>query len=92
MEWTFENTISSENELRELIGYPSEIVSKKTIDHIDHHSRSFIEQSPFITIATSDSQGNFDVSPKGDPAGFVKILNESVEEAKKEKDEVACYS
>ena len=78
MEWTFENTISSENELRELLGYPSEIVTKKTIDHIDQHSRSFIEQSPFITIATSDSQGNFDVSPKGDPAGFVKILNEKL--------------
>ena len=78
MEWTFENTISSENELREILGYPSEIVTRKTIDHIDEHCRNFIEKSPFITIATSDSKGNFDVSPKGDPAGFVKILSDKL--------------
>lgn len=78
MEWTFENTISSEAELRELLGYPSEIVTRKTIAHIDDHCRNFIEKSPFITIATSDSEGNFDVSPKGDPAGFVKILSDKL--------------
>jgi uncharacterized protein len=75
MEWTFENVIATEQELREIMGYPSEIVTRKTIDYIDAHCKSFIEQSPFITIATSDLRGNFDVSPKGDPAGFVKILN-----------------
>jgi PPOX class probable FMN-dependent enzyme len=75
MEWNFEKAITSENELREIMGYPSEIVTRKTIDHIDEHCRSFIEKSPFITIATSDKSGNFDVSPKGDPAGFVKILS-----------------
>lgn len=78
MEWTFDNTINSENELREILGYPSEIVTRKTIDHIDTHCRGFIEKSPFITIATSDMHGNFDVSPKGDPAGFVKILSDKL--------------
>jgi PPOX class probable FMN-dependent enzyme len=75
MEWTFEKVINSEQELRELMGYPSEIVTRKTINYIDEHCRSFIESSPFITIATSDLKGNLDVSPKGDPAGFVKILS-----------------
>ncbi|MCE7056775.1 pyridoxamine 5'-phosphate oxidase family protein [Algoriphagus sp. AGSA1] len=78
MDWTFEHIISSENELREILGYPSEIVTRKTIDHIDDHCRSFIEKSPFITIATSDLGGNFDVSPKGDPPGFVKILDDKM--------------
>lgn len=78
MDWTFESIISTEEELREIMGYPSELVARKTIDHIDDHCRSFIEKSPFITIATSDRSGNFDVSPKGDPAGFVKILNNKV--------------
>ena len=72
----FESIITSEEQLRETLGYPSEIVTRKTISYIDEHCRSFIEKSPFITIATSDSEGNMDVSPKGDPAGFVKILDE----------------
>lgn len=72
----FENIITSEEQLRATLGYPSEIVTRKTINYIDEHCRSFIEKSPFITIATSDLEGNMDVSPKGDPAGFVKILDE----------------
>lgn len=78
MEWAFKQTITSVEELREIMGHPTEIVTRKTIDYIDEHCRSFIENSPFITIATSDSKGNFDVSPKGDPAGFVKILNDRI--------------
>lgn len=74
MEWTFEKTITTEKELRDIMGYPTEIVTRKTIKHIDEHCKSFIENSPFIAIATSDASGNLDVSPKGDPAGFVKIL------------------
>lgn len=75
MEWKF---VSTEEELREIMGYPSDIVTRKTINYVDEHSRMFIEQSPFITIATSDLNGNFDVSPKGDPAGFVKILSDTM--------------
>ncbi len=76
MNLKFENIISSEKELREIMGHPNEIVLNKTIDYIDDNCRKFIDKSPFITIATSDSNGSFDVSPKGDPAGFVKILND----------------
>lgn len=72
----FENIVKSENELRAILGYPNEIVTRKTINYIDEHCLKFIENSPFITIATSDLEGNFDVSPKGDPAGFVKILDD----------------
>lgn len=78
MNWTFHKTITTEAALRDLMGYPSDIVTRKTINYIDEHCRSFIEKSPFITIATSDAHGNFDVSPKGDPAGFVKILSDTV--------------
>jgi len=78
MEWSFENVITTEEELRGILGHPNEIVLRKTINHIDENCRSFIENSPFITIASSDSEGNFDVSPKGDPAGFVKILSDKL--------------
>jgi uncharacterized protein len=78
MEWKFEKPITTETELRAIMGYPSEIVTRKTINYIDEHCKRFIEQSPFITIATSDTNGNFDVSPKGDPAGFVKVLGDKM--------------
>lgn len=78
MELTFEKVISTEKELRDIMGYPSEIVTRKTINHIDEHCKSFIKKSPFIAIATSDLSGNLDVSPKGDPGGFVKILSDKV--------------
>lgn len=47
----------------------------KILDHIDDLCRVWIERSPFLTIATVDADGNVDVSPKGDPAGFVKVLD-----------------
>lgn len=73
---TFKDPITTEAQLRQILGYPTEIVTKKTINFIDSHCQSFIEKSPFITIATSDLDGNMDVSPKGDPPGFVKILDQ----------------
>jgi PPOX class probable FMN-dependent enzyme len=78
MESTFEKIITTEEELRDIMGHPTEIVTRKTINYIDEHCRNFIEKSPFITIATSDLDRNFDVSPKGDPAGFVKILSDKM--------------
>lgn len=76
MDWTFNEIISNESELREIMGHPNELVTRKTIDFIDDNCNSFIEQSPFIIIGSSDLQGNFDLSPKGDPPGFVKVLND----------------
>lgn len=54
--------------------YPSQ--TSKFIDRIDDHIRVWIEHSTFMTMATVDANGNMDVSPKGDPAGFVKILDD----------------
>ncbi len=78
MELRFEKTIITEKELCEIMGYPSEILTRKIISYIDEHCKSFIEKSPFFTIATSDLNGNLDVSPKEDPAGFVKILSDKI--------------
>lgn len=50
--------------------------TSKLIDKIDQHIRAWIEQSTFLTMATVDGSGNMDVSPKGDPAGFVTILDD----------------
>jgi len=73
----FKKVIKTEEELRDIMGYPSETVKQKTINYIDSNSELFINRSPFIMIASSDLNGNFDISPKGDPSGFVKVLNKN---------------
>ena len=42
---------------------------------LDRHAQAFIARSPFICLGTQDLQGRADVSPRGDPAGFVKVLD-----------------
>ena len=69
--------ISSESELRELVGLPSDTVLMKISDRLNELTRQFIEQSPFVCLATSMPDGGLDISPKGDPAGFVRILDET---------------
>lgn len=73
----FENIISSEDELRTLLGYPSELVQNKVIYHLDEHCLEFISKSPFLLMATSDNNGMCDVTPRGDSPGFVMVLNET---------------
>jgi uncharacterized protein len=69
-------TIDDEAALRALLGAPSEVVQKKVADHLTPISRKIIERSPFVCLATSDAAGRCDVSPRGDPAGFVRILDD----------------
>lgn len=69
--------IESEAELRELLGEPSALVVSKVVSRLNPVTRRFIECSPFLCLASSDRAGNCDVSPRGDPRGFVRILDES---------------
>lgn len=68
--------ISTEAELREILGHPTEVVQSKIADRLNHLTRQFIERSPFMCVATASADGGLDVSPRGDPAGFVRILDE----------------
>ena len=61
--------------LRELYGQPSEGAIAKEIDYVHPHYRRMIEASPFMVMATSGPDG-LDVSPRGDPAGFVVVEDE----------------
>lgn len=67
--------ITSLDQVRAVIPneYPSQ--TGKIIDHIDTFVQAWIERSPFVTIGTYDRRGNVDVAPKGDPAGFVKVID-----------------
>ena len=62
--------------VRAAIGEPSELVEAKILSSLDRHCRSFIERSPFVLVATMGLDGGADVSPRGDPAGFVRILDD----------------
>jgi uncharacterized protein len=72
----FRDVVTSADELRALIGEPSEIAVKKQVATIDVHCREFIGRSPFVLLATSDAAGRCDVSPKGDAPGFVQVLDD----------------
>ena len=74
--YAFEDVVSDQDALRELIGFPGQGAIDKELTTIDPHSKNFIENSPFVLMATSSITGELDASPKGDPAGFVKVLNE----------------
>jgi hypothetical protein len=63
-------------QLRELLGEPTELVRRKIADRLNPLTRQFIERSPFVVVATGRPDGGLDVSPRGDPAGFVRILDE----------------
>ncbi|MGE3703350.1 MAG: pyridoxamine 5'-phosphate oxidase family protein [Hyphomicrobiaceae bacterium] len=71
----FDEVISSRERLREVMGMPNHRVASKVIDHIDDICRRFIAASPFAVIATRGKDGRLDQSPKGDPAGFVTVLD-----------------
>ena len=68
--------IQTEAQLRALIGEPAGLTCAKISDRLNPMTRLFIERSPFVCFATSDRAGNCDLSPRGDPAGFVHILDE----------------
>ncbi len=70
------DVVTSEAQIREVIPGEFESQTGKFLDHIDPLCRAWIEKSTFITIATYDSAGGVDVSPKGDPAGFVKVVDD----------------
>jgi uncharacterized protein len=71
-----ESVITSEDALRSLIGEPAAVVCSKVTDRLNPLTRRYIERSPFMMIATADDRGTCDLSPRGDPAGFVRILDD----------------
>jgi uncharacterized protein len=71
-----DQTIDDEATLRALLGEPAAVVCAKVVDRLNPLTRQFIERAPFVCLATADADGNCDVSPRGDPPGFVRILDD----------------
>lgn len=68
--------VTTAQELRELLGPVGERARSKERPALTEWDRQWLAASPLCLIATSDDQGNCDVSPKGDPPGFAQVLDE----------------
>ena len=70
------NEVTTVDELRAIVGHPIEAVAKKVSDRLSGAHRLWLAHSPLGFVATTDAQGRVDVSPKGDPPGFVHVLDD----------------
>lgn len=70
------DTITSADELEDLIGLPLERVRRKVRTSLSDFDRQWLAASPFCVISTTDEHGRVDASPKGDPAGFIQVLDD----------------
>lgn len=68
--------IGSEGELRRKFGEVHPLAITKSRPALDKYSRQFIAMSPFLVISTADEAGKADLSPRGDPPGFVHVVDD----------------
>ena len=66
--------ISTEVELRKILGEPSERALKKVISSLDHHCVDFLSKSPFLVLSTANKLGECDASPRGDAPDLYSYL------------------
>jgi len=68
--------ISDRTALRDVVGEPMPLAATKEMDRLDKHCRHFISLSPFLCLSSMSADGKADVTPRGDPPGFVKVLDD----------------
>jgi PPOX class probable FMN-dependent enzyme len=68
--------VTSEAQLRELLGTPAPPALRKERSGLHDLDRAWLAASPFCLVATSAADGSCDVSPKGDPPGFTVVLDD----------------
>lgn len=67
--------VSSVEQLETLYGAPGERAIWKELTYLNEDYQAFVKASPFAVLASVGAHGT-DCSPKGDGAGFVRILDE----------------
>jgi uncharacterized protein len=75
MTFKAEEIVDTRRRLRELLEEPDSGVTDKDLDHLNEVARKFVAMSPFLLLSTKGSDGRMDVSPKGDPGGFVEVFD-----------------
>ena len=71
-----QSVVRSDDQLAELYRAPSQLVASKKTALLDDASRGIVARSPFVLIGTDGADGGLDVSPRGGPPGFVRVLDE----------------
>jgi PPOX class probable FMN-dependent enzyme len=69
--------ITTEADLRAVLGTPMQRALDKERQAFTTEHREWLAASPFCLVATADASGRCDVSPKGDPAGFALVIDET---------------
>lgn len=69
--------VSTVEDLRAIVGHPNSYVANKVGNRLSAVQRDWLAHSPLGFVATTDAQGRLDVSPKGDPPGFVHVIDET---------------
>lgn len=69
--------VNTVDELRAIVGHPSEYVANKVGAKLAPIHQDWLAHSPLGFVATTDADGNVDVSPKGDPPGFVHVIDDT---------------
>jgi uncharacterized protein len=70
-----DHLVTSLERLEALYGERKQTTIRKEVDRLSTGYRKLIEAAPFVVVATAGPEG-LDCSPKGDPAGFVRILDD----------------
>jgi uncharacterized protein len=68
--------ITSVEALRALVGEPQPATANKVKDRLSEDHQLWLTASPLGFVATTDAAGRVDVSPKGDPPGFVHVIDD----------------
>ncbi len=74
----FSDFVTSPEDLERICGQPLPQIIDKELSGLDQMCRDFIETSPFCLIASANPEGHLDISPRGDPPGFVQVLSDSL--------------
>lgn len=69
--------VTNEAELRSVYSHPAARAAQKVITYLDVHCKNFIAMSPFCILSSANADGQADASPRGDPPGFVKVLDDN---------------
>ena len=69
------DVVRTEDQIRQIVPQVWRTQTAKILDHVDDLCAAWIRHSPFLTMATVSADGRVDVAPRGDPPGFVRVLD-----------------
>lgn len=69
--------VNTVEELRAIVGHPNKYVANKVTPRLSDAQQNWVAASPLCFVATTDAEGRVDVSPKGDPPGFVRVIDDT---------------